>query len=96
MQIKASKHRPFRHGVTLCIGAMDGQLCPVAAVSSHMVARGNETGPLFKWTDGRFLTWDKFVTWMRMALKTAGVAGKKYAGHSFHIGAATTVAQCGV
>lgn len=41
VQIKASKTDPFRHGVTLHMGATNGPLCPVAAVLSYMVARGS-------------------------------------------------------
>ena len=41
VRIKASKTDPFRHGVTLHMGATNGPLCPVAAVLSYMVARGS-------------------------------------------------------
>ena len=91
VQIKASKMDPFRHGVTIYIGATSGPLCPVAAV-----LRGNAAGPLFKWADGRYLTWDKFVSHVRLALSAAGLVAKNYAGHSFRIGAATTASRCGI
>ena len=45
VQIKASKADPFRHGVTIFIGATHGPLCPVAAVLSYMVRRGDAAGP---------------------------------------------------
>ena len=96
VRIKASKTDPFRHGVTLHIGAANGPLCPVAAVLSYMVARGSAAGPLFTWADGRYLTRDKFVSRVRAALETAGLVAKNFAGHSFRIGAATTAARCGI
>ena len=46
--------------------------------------------------DGRLLTQDRFVTAVRSALAGAGYNCSLYAGHSFHIGAATTAAQCGI
>ena len=84
---------PFRQGVTLHIGATNAPLCPVAAVLSYMVARGNAPGP---WEDDRYLTWEKFVSSMRRALDSAGLIAKNFAGHSFRIGAATMAARCGI
>ena len=96
VQIKASKTDPFRHGVTIYIGATNGQLCPVAAVLSYMVLRGDSAGPLFKWADGRYLTREKFMAHVRRALTAPGLVATNYTGHSFHIGAATTAARCGI
>ena len=45
--LKASKTDPFRQGVVLYLGATGRELCPVAAVLSLMVARGNSGGLLF-------------------------------------------------
>lgn len=83
VQIKASKTDPFRHGVTTYVGAANGPLCPVAAVLSYMVARGDAAGPLFKWADGRFLTREKFVSYMRVALNAAGLVAKNLQGTAF-------------
>lgn len=94
--IKASKTDPFRRGVSLYIGATDGPLCPVAAVLSYMVVRGDARGPLFTWANGRYLTREKFVAGVRRALELAGLDSRSYAGHSFRIGAATTAARCGI
>ena len=70
--LKASKTDPFRQGVVLYLGATGKELCPVAAVLSFMVARGNIRGPLFTWKNGLFLTRDKFVRCLRTALGEAG------------------------
>ena len=71
-------------------------MCPVAAVLSYMVARGNSSGPLFTWEDNQFLTRDHFMRGIRAALSEAGYVAKDYAGHSFRIGAATTAAEHGI
>ena len=54
--------------------------------------RGNQTGSLFKFRDGRPLTRQRFVMAVKEALDAAGVEAGQYLGHSFHIGAATTAA----
>ena len=94
--IKCSKTDPFRLGVTLYIGAMNTELCPVAAVIDYMLARGSKDGPLFLWQNGCFLTRERFVQVVREAITAAGLEAANYAGHSFRIGAATTAAQCGL
>ena len=96
VRIKASKTDPFRQGVSLYLGATGKQLCPVVAVLSYMVERGNSPGPLFQWQDGTYLTRDSFVHSLREALSLAGYPPEKFAGHSFRIGAATTAACCGI
>lgn len=96
VHLKASKTDPFRHGVTIYVGATGKWLCPVASVLAYMVQRGNKPGPLFMFRDGRPLTRSRFVTALRAALRKAGYDDEKYAGHSFRIGAATTAAQCGI
>ena len=41
VQIKASKMDPHRQGVSIYLGRTQGDLCPVAAVLSYMVQRGD-------------------------------------------------------
>ena len=96
VRIKASKTDPFRQGVSIYMGATGKQLCPVVAVLSYMVERGNSPGPLFQWQDGTYLTRDNFVHSLREALSLAGYPPEKFAGHSFRIGAATTAARCSI
>ena len=67
---------------------------PVAAILSYMVLRSQDTGPRF--ADSRLLTRDWFVTAVQSTLSNAGYNCSLYTGHSFCIGAATTVAQCGI
>ena len=54
--IKASKTNPFRKGVLVYLGRTDKELCPVAAVLSYMVLQGEAAGPLFCFSDGRYLS----------------------------------------
>ena len=56
---------------------------------------GNSPGPLFQFKNGVPLTREAFVRAVRSALRQVGLDETKYAGHSFHIGAATTAAACG-
>ena len=96
VRIKASKTDPFRQGVTIYLGRTNHRICPVAAVLSYLVKRGQTLGPLFRFVDGRYLTRDRFVKTVRDAVAASGVDASKYAGHSFRIGAATTAANSGV
>ena len=73
VQLKASKTDPFRKGVSVYIGLGSGALCPVSAVLSYMVKRGTAPGPFFWFSDGRFLTRERFVTAVRAALVSAGI-----------------------
>eukprot|EP00731_Ephydatia_muelleri_P018367 Em0011g407a len=94
--LKTSKTDPFRKGVTLTIGSTGADVCPVAAVLNYMAKRGSAPGPLFKYSNGRYLTRDRFVSDVRAALTKAGMKARLYSGHSFRIGAATTASLCGM
>ena len=96
VHIKASKTDPFRHGVSIYLGRSQADLCPVSAVLAYMVLRGMTPGPFFFFTDGRYLTRDRFVSSVRAALRMQGVDDSRYSGHSFRIGAATTAALRGL
>ena len=96
IKLKKSKTDPFRQGVDIYVGRTFGQLCHVAAILAYLAVRGPDTGPLFMFADGRFLTQDRFVTRVRGALTAAGLDCSQYAGHSFRIRAATTAAQKGI
>ena len=96
VRLKASKTDPFRKGITLYIGRVSSDLCPVSAVLAYLLSRGKSDGPLFRFKDGRPLTRQRFVAAVRDALRKAGVDAESYAGHSFRIGAATTAAARGL
>ena len=96
VRIKASKTDPFRRGVSVYLGRGFGDLCPVAAILNYMVRRDATAGPFFLFSNGTFLTRERFVTAVRSALAAAGLNSSSYAGHSFRIGAATTAARRGI
>ena len=95
VHIKASKTDSFHHGVSIYLGRSQADLCPVSEVLTYMVLRGASPGPFF-FADGRYLTRDRFVLSVRAALRMQEVDDSRYSGHSFRIGAATTVALRGL
>ena len=58
--------------------------------------RGLKVGPLFIWQDGTPLQKPQFTKAVKLALTQAQLPAKKFAGHSFRIGAATTAASAGL
>lgn len=96
IRIKQSKTDPFRKGIHLYVGRTGSDLCPVAALLDYLQLRGSAPGPLFIFSTGRFLTRKCFVERVREALGQTDVDQRKYSGHSFRIGAATTAAARGV
>ncbi len=94
--IKMSKTDPFRHGAHLFIGATLDDLCPVTAMLVYLACRGSSPGFLFKFADGRPLTRQRMVDKLRSALTSAGIDCRRFSGHSFRIGAATTAAAKGI
>ena len=96
LNIKASKTDPFRQGVTITLGKTNQQLCPLAALLPYVALRGSQPGPLFQFTDGAYLTRERFVKEIKLLLQATGVDPSPYSGHSFRIGAATTAAQAGL
>ena len=96
VRIKASKTDPFRQGISLFIGKVSSDLCPVSAMLVYLVVRGSHAGSLFKFLDGRSLTRQRLVIAVKEALDAAGAESGQYSGHSFCIGAATTAAARGL
>ena len=71
--LKASKTDPYRQGVKVYMGVTKSELCPVTAVVNFMVVRGDFPGPLFKRSNGHFLTRQGFVSSLRAAFGGGGV-----------------------
>ena len=94
--VKVSKTDPFWQGISLFIGRVASDLCTVSAMLAYLVVRGNQTGPLFKFGDGKPLTRQRFVMAVKETLDAAGMEAGQYSGHSFRIGAATTAAARGL
>jgi len=96
INIKASKMDPFQQGVRVYLGATTRDICLVTAILHYLALRGTGPGPLFKFRDGKGLTWERFISAMKAALSSGGVNTSSYTGHSFRIGAATTAAKVGI
>ena len=94
--IKASKTDQFRKGVDIYVGRTNNELCPVAAILAYIASRGDDSGFLFKFEDGRLLTKNRFISHVILVLSEAGIDSSSYSGHSFRIGATTTAGREGV
>ena len=93
VHLRRSKTDQFRNGIDIVIGRTGDSLCPVATVCAFMALRGSSPGPFFMFPDSTLLTKARFVNIVRTALWELGLPQEQFAGHSFQIGAATTVAQ---
>ena len=71
IRLKQSKTDQQRVGVDLYVGRTFNNLCPVAAMLAYLVIRGQTDGPLFS-VNGRCLTRDMLVQWLRSTLAKAG------------------------
>lgn len=93
--IKVSKTDPFRQGQTIVIGKTDSPLCPISAMVAYLNSRpfSSDSGPLFSYESGAFLTREKFTKATRLLISKGGLDSSEFAGHSFRIGAATTAAS---
>ena len=92
--LKRSKTDQYGRGTEVFIGATRNELCPVQAVRSYVVVRGESPGAFFRSLDCCPLSKARFVELVRSSLARVPIAG--YSGHSFRIGAATAAAQAGI
>ena len=95
VRLKVSKTDPFRKGQTVVIGRANSKLCPISAMLAYVESRTPfpNSGPLFTFQSGSFLTRGKFTSETRDLLSKGGLDSSEFAGHSFRIGAATTAAS---
>lgn len=92
-----TKSDPFGTGTTVYLGKTGVQLCPVQAVLGYLAVRPPaQQGPLLVTRDGGPLSRECFVQHLKTALTALGVDHRRYSGHSFRIGAATSAAQAGI
>lgn len=89
--IKKSKTDPFRQGVMLRIAQNKSILCPVNALHHLSRVHPNKSGPLFTFSNGRFLSRRDINS-----LLIEATDGKMtISSHSLRIGAASTAAAVG-
>ena len=100
LHLKHSKTDPVGRGVDVVIGAGSPPHCPVRATLIYLAAtsRNNTPGsPLYVLASGQRLTRQVFTATVRCLLAATNKHNvKKYASHSFRIGAATTAAAAGI
>ena len=96
VHLKCSKTDPFREGTDVYLARTDDELCPIAAMLSWLVIRGNTEGPLFNFQSGTPLTQSSFVSCLKKALIIANIDPSGFSGHSFQIGAATAAVKLGL
>uniref|UniRef100_A0A1X7TJP6 Tyr recombinase domain-containing protein n=1 Tax=Amphimedon queenslandica TaxID=400682 RepID=A0A1X7TJP6_AMPQE len=93
--LHCSKTDQERRGVRIILGRTDADLCPVSALLKYLVHRGRGPGALFM-LDGEPLERTRLVEEVCRTHTRAGLPAGNFAGHSFHIGAATTASAIGV
>ena len=95
VRLKVSKTDPFRQGQTIVIGKTNSPLCPISAMVAYLNSRPSslDSGPLFVYVSGAFLTREKLTRETRLLISKGGLDSSEFAGHSFRIGAATTAAS---
>ncbi|XP_011407978.1 PREDICTED: uncharacterized protein LOC105315143 [Amphimedon queenslandica] len=96
IRLKKFKTDQEGRGATLIFGRTGNELCPVSALIQYIKLRGTKPGPLFQWKDGTPLSCTRFVGEVQNVSLEAGLPARKFTGHSFLIGAATTAATLGV
>ena len=90
--IKSSKTDPFRQGVNIRLPSIsNSRLCPVTALSAFLARRGYTPGPLFTFSNGRYLT-RQDMHWLLSQITN----GVNLNTHSFRIGGASAAASAGV
>lgn len=95
VHLKVSKTDPFRQGQTIVIGKTNSPLCSISAMVAHLNSKplSFDSGPLFIYVSGAFLTREKLTRETRLLISKGGLDSSQFAGHSFQIGAATTAAS---
>ena len=86
----------FGRGVCIYVGWVPGHICPVKAILSYPVLRGQPS-----WSTFCLRGWHPPVTFMAScgcprALESRGVEADDFNGHSFRIGATTAAAEVGL
>ena len=71
LRIKASKTDPFRKGCFLHIGKGEFPLCAISSLLAYLTLRGDASGPLFLFRDGRPLSRALLTSWLRGILSAA-------------------------
>jgi len=81
--------------VLISITAVPQGWCPVRSLSSYLLIRGNQPGPLFANMDGSPITYNQYSSFFKLVQSALGLSAV-YQPHCFRIGAATHAALLGI
>ena len=84
--LKQSKGDQFRKGEKIYVGRTTHAVCPVHALVQYLARRGHTPGPLFSFSDSKWLTRDSFSTALNKALEELHMDPSRFNTHSFRIG----------
>ena len=96
LSIKVSKADPFRNGSQIRLAASSSSVCPFRALQKYLSFCHIPSSPLFKFSNGTFLTRQSLSSSMKSLLQPIFGNTKGYSSHSFRIGAATTAAAADI
>ena len=82
IHLRRSKTDPFREGASISLPRTNDDLCPMAALLSWLVHRGNSPGPLFRLQSGAPLTRPRLVIELRKVLGEVGLEAEHFSGHT--------------
>lgn len=71
-------------------------LCPQMAMVRYLSVRGQQPGPLFKWSNGQFVSREHFAALLKLNLIASGFPAGNYKTHSFRIGACSFASSNGL
>lgn len=96
--IEFSKADSSGSGVNISISKINNSYCPYISMVRYLKARPRTSinSPLFILPNELPMTKHWFRTHLASVLMLRGLSPHLYTGHLFHIGAATTAAECGV
>lgn len=93
IRIQRSKTNVFGRGVWLPIQAVNGEVCPVRAVSNYLSIHPSAPLPFCIHYDDSPVTRFQYISVFRRCLSAVGLQPNEFGSHSFRIGAATKAAR---
>ena len=83
VNIKQSKGDQFRKGTQIYLGKTGHAVCPVQALVQYLSRRGSTPGPLFLFSNGKWLTRQAFSKALDKALEELQMDSSQFNIHSF-------------
>lgn len=95
VRLKVSKTNPLRPEQTIVIGRTRSPLCLISCMVAYLNSRLSslDSGTLFFYESGAFLTLEKLLREIRLLISKGGLDSSEFAGQNFRIGAVTAAAS---